>query len=79
MEGYKRAKLAYLKNVNLTTLAGTMDFYRQIMTGFIDGHAVPEGDMRALVYALRGYLDYLKHEADLRIEERIAALEEKLG
>lgn len=76
MDGNRKEKSAYLQNVNLTDLDGTMDFYRQVIEGFINGHAVSESDMRALVYALRGYLDYLKHKDDLRLEERIEELEE---
>jgi len=76
MDGHHKEKSAYLQNVNLTDIDGTMDFYRQVIEGFINGHAVSESDMRAIVYALRGYLDYLKHKDDLRIEERLEAIEE---
>ena len=76
MDIHEKSKMTYLQNVNLTDIDNTMEFYRNLIEGYVHGHAVPEKDLRALVYALRGYLDYLKHKDDLRLEERLEAVEE---
>ena len=76
MDIHEKSKMTYLQNVNLTDIDNTMEFYRNLIEGYVNGHAVPEKDRRALVYALRGYLDYLKHKDDLRLEERLEAVEE---
>jgi hypothetical protein len=77
-ETFDKRKSAYLQNVNLETLDDTMEFYRQVIQGFTEGHAVSENDLRALVYALRGYLDFLKHKSDLDLENRVEELENLL-
>ncbi len=79
MEGHRRGQVSgYLENLQLETLDDAIDTYRRIIRGFADGHAVSDGDARTLGYLLKGFLEFLKHKDDLRIEERIEALEERL-
>ena len=70
-------KIAFTKNVNLSDLAGSMDFFQETVIAYIHNE-ISERNLRAIVYAMRGYLDYLKHADDLRIEERIQAIEEAI-
>ena len=67
-------KIAFAKNVNLADLPGAMKFFEDVILGYV-ANELSERNLRALVYAMRGYLDFLKHADDLRIEQRIAELE----
>ena len=67
---------ALIQNIHarLQTLAGAKDVYAEVIAAFSDG-LLTERSARTLVYALAGYLQYLRLEADTRIEERIDELE----
>ena len=72
-------EIALLQNVHerLRTLDGAKDFYCEVIADFAAG-LISERSARALVYALTGYLQYLRLDADTRIEERIEELERTL-
>lgn len=73
-------KNAILKNVKnrMLTLEGAKELYAEVMELY-SINAISERNMKALVYGFNNYLPYLKFEADLRIEERLDRIEEKLG
>lgn len=68
-------KMPILQNLQLTTFEGTRDFYASIIEAFNNAE-ISENNLRAFVYALKGYLDYWKLTKDLELEKRLEALEE---
>ena len=65
----KRLPLNNHKNARQTLARLIREYYHD---------EVPEEKMRAITYALNCLLGYFKLEADLRIEERLDAIEEQL-
>ncbi len=72
-------KTPILKNINkLNTLEGTREFYQEVIELFATA-GISENNLRALCYALSGYLQYWRLIKDVEIEERIDAIEERLN
>ena len=63
--------------LRLNSIENTRKAYTKIIRGYW-GDLIPADKARNMAYLLNGLLGYWKLEADLRIEERIAALEEVL-
>jgi hypothetical protein len=67
-----------IKQLRLNTLQNTRKSYARIIRDFMaDEMNVEKG--RAVAYMLNGYLQFWKLEADLRIEDRLQAIEDKLS
>ena len=60
------------------TIKGARSTLENIAEGFTSGR-ISERQSRALVYIYNSILSALKLEADMRIEERLDAIEEKLS
>ncbi len=72
----KNALLQNVKN-RMATLSGTKELFAEVMDLYA-AHILSERNMKAMVYGLNNYLAYLKHESDLRFEERLDRIEEKM-
>ena len=68
-------KNSVFQNIQLDDLDGAMEFFQDCMILYVNND-LSERSLRALTYALRGYLDYLRHRDDLAIEDRLAHLED---
>lgn len=75
----KGGKIAIFQNVKerLLTLEGAKEFYAEVLENFTN-NMVSERSMRAIVYLMSSYINYLKLEKDCRIEERIEAIEKAI-
>lgn len=67
-----------LKQLRLNTLENTKRSYSHIIRAY-QHDEIDEGRARTLAYLLNGVLGYWKLQADLRIEEEIAAIREHVG
>ena len=66
-----------LKQLRLNTLENSRKTYNRVARAYLAGEIDTE-KARGLGYLLNGILQYWKLEADLRIEERLDAIEEQL-
>ena len=66
-----------LKQLRLNTLENSRKTYNRVARAYLAGEIDTE-KARGLGYLLNGILQYWKLEADLRIEERLDAIEVKL-
>jgi len=74
----KRGKDPILKNIeNLDTLEGTRAFYQEVISLFATA-GISENNLRALCYALSGYLSYWRLIKDVEIEEQLDEIRERL-
>lgn len=67
-----------LQDLKLSTLEETRESYERIIQAFAES-MISENNLRALVYALSGYLNYWRLQKDMEIEKRIEAIEEALN
>lgn len=63
-----------LQNLQLTTLDDTRESYERIIQAYAEG-LIPESNLRALVYALSGYLSYWKLLKEVELEKRLDEIE----
>ena len=71
--------LPVLQNLHerLQTLDGAMDVYSEVIDRYAKAE-IGQNDARTLGYLLAGLLNYFKFRADMDIEQRIEALEQRL-
>ena len=72
-----RGNKATFTGFDLDTVEGSRETLARIITCYATGE-ISENQGRALTYMMANYLSYWKHEADMRIEERIEAIENAL-
>ena len=74
-----RPKTALFQNVKerLATLEGAKDFYAEVIELHAQG-VITSVSMKNLLYAMNGYLAYLKTEKELDIEKRLELIEQAL-
>lgn len=70
-------KTPFLQNLQLSTLENTRESYERIIKGYAEG-MISEANLRALVYALTGYLSYFKLLQDMDFEKRLEEIEEAI-
>ena len=61
----------------LSTFEGARDVYAEVIARYGEAE-INESNARTMAYLLSGLLSYFKHEADMRIEERLEAIEQAL-
>ena len=64
--------------MRLSTVTSSRQTLARVIRAFNAGD-LSESDARTLRYLLDGLLGFFKHEADLRIEERIEEIEKRLA
>ena len=72
-----RGKTPTFHALELDTLQDSRRSYARLIEAYATGQT-SESQTRTIAYLLGGYLQYLKMEADLRIEERLTAIEDEL-
>jgi hypothetical protein len=71
-------KMPVLKNLHkLNTLEGTREFFQEVIEIYTQA-GISENNLRAMCYALKGYLGYWTLIKNVEIEERLDAIEERL-
>ena len=67
-----------LRQLRLNTLENSRKSYARILRAYLRDE-IPTEKARALGYLMTGFLQYWRLEADLRIEERLQAIEDQLN
>lgn len=65
-------------DIDVSTLKSSRETYGRLVEAYALG-AVSEKKVKTLSYLMNGLLAYWRQEADLRIEERLEAIEEALN
>lgn len=63
--------------LSLRTVKASRQTFARLMRGYADG-TIDRDDFKTLIYAFSHYLQFLRLEKDLNIEERMEALEAQL-
>ena len=73
-----KEKMSILQYVNIDGVDDGIKFFVDAIEKYCRAE-LSEGNIRTITYAMNGLLGWFKHKDDLRIEERIDALEKQMG